>query len=209
MLLWSCNTENSYTSIKQNILLHFPYPNPKALLTTDSLFLISCDSLFSLMQLNALYTEQLDQFSNHRWNKSRTQERIQLFKHLRNNRVFYNKLQTDPGLYNLGGIIKKNLSQNTYSPEQKLDLLRYNLRKAPQLYLEANKCLSPDIEKELSQLAIRKQLKGLELLNGALQDSLASWPIEKAIRRTIQQEIYIARLSCKDYLAFCKSLFVN
>lgn len=114
-------------------------------------------------------------------------------------------LQTDPSLYNLGGELKVILSNDSIPLDGRLLHIGQSLKEADIYYLNAKaNLIKPHPDK--TSLAIQKQLRTLNFLNGELLDPLMHSNLSTPEREEITQKTAQAKIAVKDYLAFCRSL---
>lgn len=115
-------------------------------------------------------------------------------------------LRRDPSQYNLGGSIQ-NILSDTHKPiTYRLDEIFYTLQKAPSYYDSAKDNIYKPIASKC-RLAVQKQLLTMDFLNGSLPDSIRHAPLNATFKKELLQQIKVAKLSVKDYLAYCESLW--
>ncbi len=115
------------------------------------------------------------------------------------------RLQNDPSIYNLGGLLHQTLHEPAYSNEEKISRVQAILATA-NAYYAAAKATIRDPEPEKLRLAVRKQRRTLNYLRSELFEHPAFSSIQHG---TLTQERESARIAVKDYLAFCNSLLYD
>lgn len=124
---------------------------------------------------------------------------------LKQYRAYLQAYQTDASLYNIGGYLQRELSQGNTPLTEKIARCQPFLRKAPEYYQAASrKLVQPDSGK--LRLAIRKQIRGLQLLDNSYTDSL-----RRRNPNSPQEEQYVqsCRYAMKDYIAWCNSQLIE
>ncbi|PHN05087.1 hypothetical protein [Flavilitoribacter nigricans] len=117
--------------------------------------------------------------------------------------------RADPSLYNIGGLLKKSLTQSVNDlPEERLQELAGIMEQADAYYAAARRNLVV-ADVSLYRLASQKQYLGLEFLREELQDSLRTFDLSPETRQQFRQQIRRTELSLKDYMGFCESVYLN
>lgn len=113
--------------------------------------------------------------------------------------------RTDPSVYNLGGIVKSQLSRTEKPLAERLDRIAELLDQAPAYYRQAYSNLS-ELQSDRLTLAVEKQLLGLQFLQQDLRDSL-----QRHSRYSDQWQAMIqeAGREIRSYLGFCRSSYLN
>ena len=114
-------------------------------------------------------------------------------------------LQTDPSIYNLGGEMKAMLVSDSIPLDGRLLRIGQLLKDADAYYSTAKANLTQP-HPDRTVLAMQKQLRTLNFLNGELLDSLALANLSAPEREELKTKAAQAKLAVKDYLAFCRSL---
>ena len=149
--------------------------------------------------------EVLIQVDTHTISTAGKQERLLLLQQLEREWTNWEPYRSNPSLYNLGGLLKKQLVE---AEGVKVDSLHHLFDKAETYYQYAQRnLLVSDIS--LYRLAAQKQYLTLEFLRGELPDSLDRMPLSHQERADLDDKIGQTRRIIKDYLAFCESSFLN
>lgn len=114
-------------------------------------------------------------------------------------------LQTDPSVYNLGGEMKAMLVNDSIPLDGRLLRIGQLLKDADSYYLTAKANLTQP-HPDRTVLAMQKQLRTLNFLNGELLDSLTLANLSVPEREELKTKAAQAKLAVKDYLGFCRSL---
>ncbi len=149
-------------------------------------------------ELLALDTSRLNANQRKLWEQ--TQSSLQgVLKKLREHRE-------DPVAYNLGGYVKRVLTNDTLNDEVRWKLIAENLAQAPAYYQNAQRTLANPSPQRL-RLSVQKQMLTLRLLNGELRDSLQTATLPPSQRRYILKLIPPAQSAIKDYIVFCNNVY--
>lgn len=113
----------------------------------------------------------------------------------------------DPSVYDLSIHIQPILAAADSLPlAQRLDLIEGLLADAPAYFAAAQAALYQTQAKK-TLLASQKQLRTLQLLHGALQDSLSKAQLSPEKQKSFSQALTKTEKAVKDYLAFCNETY--
>lgn len=207
LFLSACNPYADVEKIEEEIFSSFPLSEYHSLQNhSDTIVFYTPAKLQSNLQKVERWRQQLSlEAPGKNWPREKVIWYNEIGNYLDLLNGYFTTFQQDPSRYNLGGKLRQILSAPQLSPEQKAERLARNLELATSYYLNAQACLvHPGAEK--TRLAIQKQRLGMQLMEGPLRDSLRLWSLSAQEARSIDKALYIAILSCKDYVAYCNSL---
>ena len=112
----------------------------------------------------------------------------------------------DPSQYNLGKNIEEVLKRVDEPITYRLDEINLLLKTAKEYYEAAKENIKKPLPGKC-QLAVERQLSTMAILNLGLKDSIQKAPLKRVYRDSLTKNIQLAKLSVKDYLAYCESLW--
>lgn len=149
--------------------------------------------------------QQLLKVDTHTVSTAGKAERQLLLRTFEQEWAFWVPYRTDPSLYNIGGLLKKELVLNGADRIERLTTL---CDQAEVYYRQAKEHLRVS-DVSLYRLAAQKQYLTLTFLQEELPDSLRQWKLSAAESSGLDEKMDTVRLVVKDYLAFCESQFLN
>jgi hypothetical protein len=111
-------------------------------------------------------------------------------------------------LYNLGGICQASLSSQNRPLEGRLRQIKKQLENAPLYYAHARRNLQ-QVKASEARLAVKKQQRGLELINGPLLDSLRAAQLPKPWKKGFRRAQRKAAGALRDYQQYCRAYFLR
>jgi hypothetical protein len=204
---FSCTPFADLHELEKEIVQHFPYPSsPQSWRTSDTLIFYTPKDLKNKLHQVDRFQDQMALLEpTPQWPAEKRALYEELNRYLLELDAHFSSFQSDPSIYNLGGRLVQNLSDPRLNSEEKSQRCLQHLEKASLYYRTAQLCIKRPAPERL-QLAIQKQLAGLQLMEGALPDSLQQWNLPAERHNQFQKALYIAQLACKDYVAYCNSL---
>lgn len=203
----SCNPYAELEEFEKNLLLQFPYQDYiQPWDRTDSLRYYPVQDLQTKSKrVKAFQVEFSGIQPTDRWADGKKIMHQQLQDYLRKLESHFSSFQTDPSIYNIGGHLVQVLHEASLNPEEKSRRCLLPLESASYYYRNAQECIKkPGADRV--HLAIQKQLAGIQFMEKDFRDSLQSWNLSAGQLQRFDKALYIAKLSCKDYIAFCNSL---
>lgn len=107
----------------------------------------------------------------------------------------------DPSWYNLGAYLQSSLDKGS------LNNIEQQLNAAPEYYASARQALAAPLDPQKAKLAAQQQLLTLQLIKGALRDSLDALKLKPAKRELVKEAAGKAEEAVKAYLVFCNSVY--
>ncbi len=193
----ACNQDRRLESLDQSLESLSGQP-PSALypVPPDTLEMIffKMDSLLGLMK--ALEKSRLS--------AQKKAEYPEIYRKWKERATQWRKLRVDPAVYNLGGELKRILSNTAPGEPEKARFLETALTNAPAYYRYARaNLLNPDYGQ--FPLAVQKQILTLHFLEHELTGSLDEMQLETLEKEKLFNLIPGAKLAVKDYIGFCES----
>lgn len=152
------------------------------------------------------YQLELQQLERGTLNEEEKRHLDSLARGLRARTQDWMQYQKDPARYSLGATIKRRLSQQDQSLEEKLRSIETCLDQAGPYYRAAKENIQAPAPERI-RLATQKQVLGLRLLTQELPDSIRKAPLDEPNKQKLRRKLDEARLHLKDYIAFCESLW--
>jgi hypothetical protein len=152
-----------------------------------------------LLQLLRIDTSSLSPAGRRKWRQSR--------QFLETDLATLRQYRDNPSWYNLGGSIVAVLSAADSLPlVKRIDIIELQLKAAPAYFAAAKEALQTS-KRRPWLLASQKQLLTLQLLNGALKDSINSISMKPERQKSLTTTLEDAKRSVKDYLTFCNEAY--
>ncbi len=205
--LMSCHPYAPMDRLEKEVFLQFPYEQyAQKENQLDTLVYYTPVTLTKNLTTIETFSNRLAQIQpTDKWTTDKQALYQELSRYLSELETYFLAYQKDPSIYNLGGRLVQVLNQPKTNTEKKSSNCLQLLEGATQFYRTAQQCLQ-QAEPDRLKLAIQKQLATLQLLEGELVDSLRQWNLPSSQAQQFDKALYIANLSCKDYVAYCNSL---
>jgi hypothetical protein len=155
------------------------------------------------------FQELLETVDTHYLSRRGKDQRLELEATLQQEWRHWEPYRVNPALYNLGGLLKKELVRSAGDPPAvRLERLGAILEQADGYYAAARQNLVVT-DVSLYRLAAQKQYLGLEFLQKEWADSLAVFPVSPAERQALREKTRRTTLALKDFMGFCESVYLN
>jgi hypothetical protein len=112
--------------------------------------------------------------------------------------------ESDPTYYDLRETFSQILKKKSESIEQRLEIFENNLRQVPEYYSAAIENLKTP-EQEKLQAAIEQQIQFYNFLDKNILPAFQKSNLTKSQLTELESLTFQAKLSLKDFIAFCKS----
>lgn len=203
----SCHPYAPLDRLEKEIFLQFPYRQYTEIeRRIDTLTYYTPVTLNNNLELIGAFRNRLSTLQpTEKWISEKRVLHQELSQYLEELEAHFHRYQKDPSIYNLGGRLVQVLSLPEMNAEEKGKHCLKLLEEASPFYRTARQCLQKP-ESDRLELAIQKQLATMQLLEEELMDSLRQWNLPSPQVQQINKALYIAHLSCKDYVAYCNSL---
>lgn len=167
---------------------------------------ISPEILDSALHHSRTYQDVLSRLDLQNLSRDQRTQLDSLQRNLRANINRWEQYRSDPSLYSISAEVKKQLTRQDLSLEERLRIIGRRMDVAEEYYRAAKINIRSPLP-ERSQLAAHKQILGLRLLSEELPDSIRQAALPHADSRELLQKVKRTTLYVKDYLAFCESLW--
>jgi hypothetical protein len=170
---FSCTPFADLHQLEKEVLQQFPYSSyTQSWRTSDTLIFYTPKDLKNKLHQVDRFQDQMALLEpTPQWPAEKRALYEELNRYLLELDAHFSSFQSDPSIYNLGGRLVQNLSDPRLNSEEKSQRCLQHLEKASLYYRTAQLCIKRPAPERL-QLAIQKQLAGLQLMEGALPDSL-------------------------------------
>ncbi len=206
IVVWiqGCSTEDRFARIKSNY--EREYAQYCSTIMQESSAPIPKNKIMRCYACLRTTTNELNRITAPQENLLLKNQINELFNSVENKKLYLVSLRRDPSVYNLGGWIKQTLSDERSPISYRLDKINELLINASDYYAAAKDNLYNPLPGKC-RLGAQKQLLTLELLSGALRDSIQQAPLKAANKTNMLNHLDAAKLAVKDYLAYCESLW--
>lgn len=200
--LWCCGREADLAQLQREAAQRIAESN----VAPEKLLVMSPDTLVARLDQLEQYENELFAIDTSRLKANERKLWKQTHNALQGPLKKLREHRDDPAVYNLGGMVKRVLTNDTLSDEARWKLIAENLEQAPAYYQNAQNTLKHPGPQRL-RLAVQKQMLSLRLLNGELRDSLQTAALPPSQRRYILRLIPPAQSAIKDYIVFCNNVY--
>ncbi len=129
-------------------------------------------------------------------------EILSLEKVMRNLHFFLTQAPNNPQMFDVMPLLRRILRDTALTDEQKMDILLHKLQRIPEYY-EAAKSIVTEASPRNCRTAIEQQVLTFSFLDNEINQLFKKHHVNSF---EYQNFIYYAKLSVKDYIAFCRSL---
>lgn len=127
---------------------------------------------------------------------------LHLEKVMRNLHFFLTQAPNNPQMFDVMPLMRRILRDSVLNDEQKMDILLHKLQRIPEYY-EAAKSVVANASPRNCRTAIEQQVLTFSFLDNELNNLFQKHHVNSIEYKNF---IYYAKLSVKDYIAFCRSL---
>lgn len=167
---------------------------------------VNPQALKSSLQQKEMRMKALLKIDTSGFTDTRKSEWLRSFRTLEKQLSQLRQCRFDPSSYNLGAFIQRSLSKGNL--HNNIGLIEQQLNAAPEYYASACKALDDEsLDLQKARLGAQKQMLTLQLLKGALRDSLAKLQVSPVKYQDLNAAIDKAETAVKDYLAFCNKVY--
>lgn len=203
LTLAACYSDRPVDEVATHFALHYQQE-----FMTDRADIGALAGLLSRLDSLSHYRDLLNSVDTHALSTDGRLRKQHLQTEIEGEWAYWQPYQTNPALYNLGGLLKQELVRTDRDLPGRLQQMAALMDQADTYYRQARMNLQVD-DVSLYRLASQKQYLGLEFLQGELDDSLRVAALSPLERELFKQKIGHTTLALKDYLAFCESVYLN
>lgn len=123
-------------------------------------------------------------------------------KVMRNLHFFLTQCSNSPQMFDVAPLMRRIIRDSLLTDVQKMDILLHKLQRVPEYY-EAAKTVVANASPPNCRVAIQQQVLTFSFLDNELSNMFKKHNIDSF---DYQNLMYYAKLSIKDYIAFCRNL---